>query len=317
MSSKPGTLRHVQYLVEYALVRGLSGIVGLLPERLAVAAGKTLGLLYWSVAFFRRRVARQNIEKAMPGEMTPGEVRRLVKRVFIHLGLTAIEALWIRNRINKENIKERFPVEGAEAVGREHAAGHGTIGFTPHLGNWELFGGAMAVRLGRLTALARPTNNPFVERYTTRLREQMGINVLSTRAGVRPMIAALRNGDPLAILIDQHVNRAFVPVKFFGRHAATTAVVASLALRLNLPVFAAYSLRDGYTFRHHGYVEGPLNLIRTSDNQADVRTNTQLFNDKLEEIIRRHPEQWLWTHRRWKLADRLARSPQKESRPDV
>ena len=170
----------------------------------------------------------------------------------------------------------------------------------------------MAVSLGGITALARPTNNPFVERYSTALREQYGIDVLSTRDGVRPMVAALRKKKPLAVLIDQHVNRSGVPVKFFGRPAATTAVVATLALRMNMPVFHAYSLREGRSFRHHGYIIGPLELVRTGDDEADAIANTQLFNDAIEAVVREHPEQWLWTHRRWKLADKMAKETQAE-----
>ena len=315
--NKAGVLRRVQYAVEYAGVRLLSAVVGLLPERLAVFAGVTLGRTLWLVGVRRRGIARRNIEKAMPGERTKHEVRRLVRQVFINIGLTAVESLWMRTRITRANIEERFPGEGFDTVRRALLAGRGAVAFTPHLGNWELFGAFAAARLGTLNALARPVNNPMVGEYTTRLREGFGIKVLSTRDGVRPMIAALKSGEPLAILTDQHVNRACVPATFFGRKAATTAVIASLALRLDAPVFAAYSLRDGRSFRHRACFDGPLELIRTGDREADVLANTQMFNDKLEEIIRRHPEQWLWTHRRWKLADKLERDRQKEHAENV
>ena len=302
----------MQFLVEYAALRALGGAVGLLPEWAAVRAGVTVGWLSWLVCARRRRIARQNIEKAMPGERTAVAVRRLVREAFINIGLTAVENIWMRSRATKENIEQRVPADGLGAVRRELEEGRGAIGFTPHLGNWELLGGRMAVGLGGFNALARPANNPMVRAYTTRLRENLGITVLSTRDGVRPMMAALKHGETLAVLIDQHVNRATVPATFFGRPAATTAVVASLALRFDLPVFVGYDVRDGRSFRHHAHVEEPIELTRSGNHEADVLTNTQRFNDKLEEIIRRHPEQWLWTHRRWKLADRLEQDAQKE-----
>ncbi len=314
---RTGPLRRAQYAIEYAAVRTVSALVGLMPERLAVLAGRALGFVLWLVGLPRRRVAWRNIEQAMPGERTRREVRRLVRRIFLHIGLAAVETVWMRSRITKENIRDRFPVDGVDAAERALAEGRGGIAFTPHLGNWELFGAAMAERLGGLNALARPVNNPLVRDYTTRLREHFGISVLSTRDGVRPMMKALREGKPLAVLIDQHVNRAFVPATFFGRKAATTAVVASLALRLNTPVFAAYSLRQGCTFRHHGHIEGPIELARTGDHDADVLANTQRFNNRLEAIVREHPEQWLWTHRRWKLADRSETAVQEEAPDDV
>ncbi len=312
----PGVLCRLRYLVEYAALRTLAAVVGCLPEKLAVWAGVALGKLLWLVAAGRRRVARRNIELAMPDERTTDEVRRLIREVFSHIGLTAVESLWMRNR-RRHSIDRRFSVHGVDAMRAQLAAGRPVLAFGPHLGNWELFGACMAAHLGRLHALARPVNNPLVRNYTTRLREESGICVHSTRHGLRPMIKTLRNGETLAILFDQHVNRAYVASEFFGRKAATTAILASLALRLDAPVFAAYSVRQGHTFRHHGYIEGPLDLVRTGDHQGDVRANTQLFNDKLEEIVRRHPEQWLWTHRRWKLADRLEQARRKEDASNV
>ena len=215
--------------------------------------------------------------------------------------------------MTRDSIVKRCSMEGIDAVGQARGTGGGVIVFTLHVGNWELPGSRVAAEIGGVNALARPVNNPLVREYTTRTREGFGVNVLSTREGVRPMLRALKNGEILGMLIDQHVNRAFVPATFFGRPAATTAVVASLALRTGAPVFAGYSLRQEQSFRHRGYIEGPIELIRTGDRKADVRANTQMFNDKLEEIVRQHPEQWLWTHRRWKLADRVERRREREN----
>jgi Kdo2-lipid IVA lauroyltransferase/acyltransferase len=305
--TEPGLLTRVRYRVEYTCVRALSGLLGLMPEAVAVWTGKTLGRAFWLLSPWRRRVARENIEKAMPGEMSPADVRRLVRRVFVNIGLTAVETLWMRSHVDRDNVVERFPIENLDAVESLLTDGRGVLLTGGHLGNWELLGGSAAVQMGRMSALARPVNNPLVGAYTTRLREHFGIEPLSTREGVRPMMRALKGGHALAILMDQHVNRSSVPATFFGRDAATTAVVATLALRMDVPLLVSYGLRDGYSFRHRGYMEGPFELRRTGDQEADVLANTQMLNDKLEGIVRRHPDQWLWTHRRWKLADRKAK----------
>jgi KDO2-lipid IV(A) lauroyltransferase len=153
-------------------------------------------------------------------------------------------------------------------------------------------------------ALARPTKNPLVSRWLGRIRAGFGIHVLSTAEGVRPIVKALKRNAPVAILIDQHVRKAFVEATLFGRPAATTAVPVSLALRMNRPVGIAYAVREPRSFRYQAHVIGPVELQQTGDRDADIAINTQMLNDRAEEIIRRHPEQWLWTHRRWKLADR-------------
>ncbi len=304
---RAGLIRRVQYQVEYVLVRALAGLVGRMPEPVAVKLGVCLGWTFWALGRNRRRIARRNIERAMPGEHTDAEARRIVKEVFVNIGLTAVETLWMRRHGNREVFDRHYEEEGIDRLQATLDEGAPPITFTGHLGNWELLGAYVATRIGTVNALARPVNNPKVREYTTGLRRQLGLQVISTRDGVRPMLRALKRGETLAVLIDQHVNRAFVPATFFGRKAATTAVVATLAARLDTPVFAVYSLRRGHQFRHRVIVEGPIELERTDDPEADVLANTQRFNDALEAAVRRHPEQWLWTHRRWKLDDRSPR----------
>jgi Kdo2-lipid IVA lauroyltransferase/acyltransferase len=302
--NEPSLLTRTRHLAEYAGVRALSALVGILPEALAVRLGVGLGRMFWLLSPARRRIARQNIAKAMPDAWTPPQLARLVRQVFVHIGLTAVEALWMRSHLRRDNIADRLTIDNLAIPEALMAEGRGVIAVTMHLGNWELMGAGMAAHIGNVSVLARPVNNPRVRAYTTRLREAFGMEVLSTRDGVRPMMRALNEGRMLGILIDQHVNRASVPVRFFGREAATTAVVASLALRMDVPVLVGYAVREGLSFRHRGNFEDPLELTRTGTMDADVVANTQRLNDTLEKIVRRHPEQWLWTHRRWKLADR-------------
>jgi KDO2-lipid IV(A) lauroyltransferase len=297
---------------EYAAVRAFAGFCEVLPERLAILVGRLIGAMAWAVKAKARRLARENIEKAMPGEMTSEEVARLVRRVFIHMATTVVETFWLSKRMTKETVEERFTVEGEESARAALAGGGSVLVFTSHLGNWEIAGGCIAIRFGGLNALARPAANPLIEAYLAKFRERMHSSVLSTEDGLRPLVAALRKGGLLAVLIDQHVRTAYVPATFFGRRAATTSIVAALALKMDLPVFAAYSFRDGHSFRHHVRVEGPLPLVRTGDYDADVAANTQAFNDYLEPVVRRHPEQWLWAYRRWRLADKLDEERQEE-----
>lgn len=302
-TNKISFFERIQYAAEYAVLFVLDLLIGILPERLAVCAGICVGKVYYFLSPYRRNIARRNLELAMPGKYSGEELDRIVKEVFVNIGLTTVESVWMKRRTDKAYVLSRLPLEGVAAALEAMKAGKGAITFSPHLGNWEMLGASVAAHLGGLNALARPTNNPYVEKYVTSTREKMNITVLSTREGVRPMIAALREGQAIGILIDQHVNRAGVEAKFFGRPAATTAVVSSLALRMDVPVFFCYTLREGRSFRHHGYVSGPVKLIDSGNKEADVLSNTQMLNDMIESAIKTKPEQWLWTHRRWKLAE--------------
>jgi len=309
-----GFLRRVKYVVEYASLRVTAWVFQSMPEPLAVFCGRMLGRFFWLTGAKRRRIARRNVQKAMPGELTGKEITRLLKKTAIHIGLNTVEAFWAKKRLRKEDLEGRFPMEGFELLKEAVDSGRGVICFSSHIGNWQRFGAFQAVCLGGFSAPIRPATNPLIRKYMTRLRNEFQIEELSTHAGVRPMVGALRRGRLLVILIDQHARAGYTEATFFGRKAATTSVVAALGVRLNVPVFAAYSLRDGFTFRHRGYIQGPLELIRTGDRDADARANTQLFNDMVEEPIRQHPEQWFgWLYPRWKLADRLERKQKKAS----
>jgi KDO2-lipid IV(A) lauroyltransferase len=294
-------------VIEGAALAVFSAVVRALPERAAVWMGRAMGRATWLLSPGRRRRAIRHMRAAMGDELTDEEVQRLVRQVFTHFGLTLVETLWASRRLETVYGEERFPVDGNEAARAVVAEGDGALVICAHVGNWEVFGGVEAHRFGGLTALARPIRNPFINRRLARVRERGRIREIHPKGSVRPILAALRNGDVVVVLLDQHVKTAYVPTTFFGIGAATSTVVAALALRCRVPVFLAYSFRQGQSFRHHGFLEGPLELIETGDRDEDVRANTQMFNDRLEAAIRKHPEQWLWTQRRWRLDANLRR----------
>lgn len=303
--SEAGFSRRIRYWLEHAIVRAAWSFTEHLPEPLAIRCGATAGRISARLNASRRERARRNIELALGKELSPREIRRLLRRAATHIGLTTAETCWINRRIFSEDAAERFPVEGLHLLRDALAQGNGAICFSAHIGNWQYFGAMQALRLGGFSAPIRTPHNPYLVRFMTQLRNRVGIRELSTSEGVRPMLAALKRGDLLVVMIDQHARAGFAPTTFLGRAAATTAVVATLGLRRDVPVFFAYSLREGYSFRHRGYIEGPLELIRTGDYEADVTANTQRFNGMIEQVVRRCPEQWFgWGFPRWKLADK-------------
>jgi Kdo2-lipid IVA lauroyltransferase/acyltransferase len=103
-------------------------------------------------------------------------------------------------------------------------------------------------------------------------------------------------------LPDQHVAEGGIVAEFLGRPAMTATGPANLAARTGCAVLPAFCLVDS-----HGSMKAeilpPLQFAATGNRDADVATNTQLVNDAIGRQIRKHPDQWLWFHRRWKMAD--------------
>ena len=117
---------------------------------------------------------------------------------------------------------------------------------------------------------------------------------------MRPMLRSLKNNEILGILIDQNVAwYEGVFVDYFGRPACTTDGLALLALHTEAPVLPGYMVRlpEG----RYRLVIGPeVEVTRTGNREADILANTQRFTNVIEETVRRHPDQWLWVHQRWK-----------------
>jgi Kdo2-lipid IVA lauroyltransferase/acyltransferase len=192
-------------------------------------------------------------------------------------------------------------VEGLEHLAAAGAQGKGVILFTGHVGAWELSSFGLSLFGHPLSFLVRRIDNPKIEAMIDRLRSGSGNRTIDKRSAAREMLAILRDGGTLGILVDLNtLDREAIFVDFFGIPAATTFIVAKLALRTGaavLPVFAPWD-DDSKHFRLK--IGAPLPIERTGDEAEDVRRLTQQYTRVVEDYVRRYPDQWLWIHRRWK-----------------
>jgi KDO2-lipid IV(A) lauroyltransferase len=230
-----------------------------------------------------------------------------------HFATLAVETLAFRRYLT-EGVDARVRVEGFEHVREAHARGCGVIAVTGHLGHWELLG-FMFARLGTTIAgIARPLDNPYLEARLTRLRTLTGNRVINKRGAFREALAMLQNGGFIGILIDQRPKRGGVRVPFFGVDAYTTDGLARLALASNAAIVPSFLVRqiDG-SWRM--VMEPEVPVARTRDVEADTHRITADCTAILERWVRRYPEQWLWTHRRW-AAPRLDPRDAQNAEPD-
>src|SRR5262249_18272464 len=134
------------------------------------------------------------------------------------------------------------------------------------------------------------------------LRSRAGTGVVYKHAAAREMLRCLRGGDLIAIPIDQHAPGASgIPVPFFGRPANTTPGPARLAQLTGVPIHVAVLIRSEDGIKHHTKLSPPIEAAATGDRERDVVATMSRLNAEFESIVRRHPGQWLWMHRRWRL----------------
>jgi KDO2-lipid IV(A) lauroyltransferase len=189
-----------------------------------------------------------------------------------------------------------------EAYGQQR----GVLFFTGHFGYWEIHAVAHGAPPDQpLAVVARPLDNPLLERMLEQIRSCTGNLVIYRQGGVRRILRALAANRGVAVLIDQHLHPPdVVYVEFFGRPAATTSALASLALRTGAPVIPVFALpmpRGRYQLVYERPVAPPL-----SHSPEAIREFTQRCTNVLEIYVRRHPELWLWMHRRWRDPERAA-----------
>ncbi len=283
------------YFAALAVLCGLR----VLPYGVSIRVAHGLGLACGCLVAKWRRVAEINLRKALP-RLSPRERRRIRVGVFQNLGRVAL-ALAKLPAWSEQEVRQRVDFVGLEHFRAGAARGRGVILLTAHLGNWELGALAHGAVEGPVHVIVRPIENPLVNRLVEGRRSAHGNRVISKRAVAREVFRVLRSNGTVGILADQNaVPEDAVFVDFFGTTAAASRGVARIALRSGAAVVPAVAWWDGASRRHVVEYGPRIELVRTGDPSRDLQASSQIFQTAIEERVRRHPEQWLWIHRRWK-----------------
>jgi KDO2-lipid IV(A) lauroyltransferase len=273
-------------------------VASLGPER-AFALARRAGDLLRRLDGRHRRVAEENVRRALP-DRTPEEHRRIVRGSFQSMVLGGVELLFLKRLLTRDSLRRLISIEGLDRVGEE-LAGRGAIFATAHIGNWEVLGASLGLTGAPLHSVARPMDNPYLDRYLLGFRTSYGQTIIPKKGALRPLIEVLRGGGYLAMLVDQDARRRGIFVDFFGRAASTIPTPATLAIRFGVPIVCGCCLRNEdslYSFRFSG--GEILEADRGADREEETRRLTAEINRHIEGWIRENPHQYLWQHRRWK-----------------
>jgi len=260
-----------------------------------------MGKLAYMLAGNLRRTAAINLRLAFP-EKTDEERARLLRETFDSLGRLLGLFSQMSSR-SLDELKELIEVHGWENVEAAKAVhGERLILYTGHLGAWELTSFGFSMLEYPFTFLVRRIDNPRIEELVDRVRRKFGNETIDKLSAARSMLKILRSGESsIGLLPDLNtLPDEAIFVDFMGVPAATTFVVAKMAVRLKtplVPVFAPWSEEKG---KYLLIVEPPIPVETTGDEEEDVRQLTIKFTQRIENQIRQYPGQWLWVHKRWK-----------------
>ena len=279
--------------------RGALALLHRFPPERVEALGARAGLLFQRLSASRRRLAGTNLARAFP-ELTEADRQRLARDVFAHFGAIAADLL-VTIGEEPQELLSRIEIAGAEQARAAVAEGRGVFFLTAHLGNWEVAAMATASLGIPITVIARPLDNPLLERHLRAFRERTGNTVLPKADAAREMLRVIRRGGAIGILIDQHARPPdAVAAPFFGRPAATSSFLARLVDRTEALVVPTVALRTGAR-RYRVEYSAPLDPRRLGREERTTEALTARLNAVTEEMVRRAPDQWLWLHNRWRL----------------
>jgi KDO2-lipid IV(A) lauroyltransferase len=292
-----------QIRFEYAVARILFGFLSILPRGGALFVCNIVSRLGYHALGSLRRVGFRSLEIAFP-EKSHKERAAMLKGTFQSLGRVLAETSQFM-KMSPADVEKIFDLNLDEELRQlYHVNKHdhrGVLITTGHLGNWEMLVFGFAAIHEPISFLARPLDNPLIENLTMRIRTRFGNRPINKTNSALLAVKILREGGMLGALSDVNAHpKEGVFVPFFGVEACTISGPAIMAIRSDAVILPAFCVWDHKTNKYR-FVRGKLiEPCRTGDRKTDIIATTAAYTAEIEKLVRDHPEQWLWIHKRWK-----------------
>lgn len=292
-------LKRALDLLVYLVVRVLICFVQAVRLETCHALAGKLATLFCDVLKIRQAVIDDNLRHAYP-HLTPAERHRLAWRMWEHLLLMVAEVAHARRTIHITNWHRHFTFVRSKHHLRVLLDSRPTILVSGHYGNFELGGYLMGLFGFPTYSIARPLDNPYLDRWITQFRSEKGQYMLPKEGSAKQIAALLERGATLGVLGDQAAGPKGCWVQFFGRPASAHKAIAVFSLASGGPLMVTYARRLGGPLIYEFARAALADPADPDYNLDSVPALTQWYSDCLEEIINGAPEQYWWLHRRWK-----------------
>jgi KDO2-lipid IV(A) lauroyltransferase len=296
--SRPPDRASLPRRLEYWAAAGVLKFLGRLPHLWARRACAVLAMVAYAFWPRLRRVGLFNLRLAFP-EWKDDERRHVLVGLFRNFGRMLADFAHFP-KWSRENIEQLIIYDGFENFERARSQGKGVLFLTGHFGNWELGSFAHGVYGYPCHFIVRELDNPLLDSLINGYRCLSGGKAIEKRDSAREVLRALRQGEAVGILIDQNTATAEgVFVEFFGRRASTNTGPARIARKTGAPIVLGLVIWDAKLGKYRLRFDA-IEWIKREDPDEEIIVNTANFTRRIEEYIRRYPDQWLWVHRRWK-----------------
>lgn len=289
--------RRLRHLVEYGFIRLVRSLDHVLGRRVTEGLAARLGRLAYRRFRIRADVVEAHLRQAFP-DRDEEWIRNTAEASYVHLGREGLAMLRMSRLDASEVVAAVVAPPSLDEVRAAIEAGSGVVMVAGHFGNWELAAAGLAARGIPVEAVVQSQSNPYFDGMINRARARLGVRVIRRGGATRGALEALRKGHVIGLVADQDARGAGIFVPFFGRLASTHRGPALLALRSGAPLFIGMAIR-----RPDGRYEGRVQRIpvpETGEFDDRVLALTAAYTSALEAVVREHPTQYFWHHRRWK-----------------
>jgi len=286
----------------YGVIRFLIAVANLFSDQTADKIGRMLGRMACRLIPSRRKIAFDNIRRTIGEDWSEEKIDNIVLKVFENIGCTFVEFARLK-KTGHEGLRKIIVPEKIEYLEQAIKEGKGAILVTAHFGNWEMLPTWITGMGYQFEIIAGVQHNKLVDQLVTERREAMGVKVIKVKKStLRDVFKALRRNVFVGILPDQHDPSREQILDFLGRKASVARGPALFAVKANCPIIPYLMRRERYD-RHIIMAGEPIYPPHSGNDDNDVRDMTLKYLKFMEEIIKKYPEQWMWTHRRWKIIE--------------
>lgn len=289
--------RDIRFAVEALALGAFKVLARVMPRPLFLRIGRAIGALVAALDRRHLAIAKDNLRRSFP-EWPEEKVDRTARGVWVHFGGVMFDLVRILAR-GAGVVDALATIEGREHAEAAHRSPNGVVLITGHFGNWETHGIVHAQHFGSIGVVARPLDNPTLDRAMTALRQSAGNEVIEKEHAMIRSMRRLKAAQGVAFVVDQNVQeKEGIFVDFFGRPACTTPFAAKLAIKTGALVLPcrAVMMPD---FSYRVIYDPPIDPRGFGVGDGGVLALTQAMMNATEAWIRANPDQWLWMHRRW------------------
>ena len=289
----------LDYLI-YLVARLLTCFVHMLTWRMNYRIVRALGNFVYRVDRRHRRRSLEHLRRSFP-DWPEERYHRVARASMRNLAYLGLEVLFTEKLITPARWRHHVTLTNmAENIRLLLERPSGLIYVTGHFGNWEVVGYTLAALGFPGYAVARKMDNPYLNDFILGVREAHGLTVLDKRGATEQMDHILDNKGYVSFIADQDAGRKGLFVDFFGRKASTYKSVALMAMRHSTPVIVGYGRRLDEQYHFEIGIQRIIYPAEWAERDDPALWITQEYTRALEEVVRTAPEQYVWTHRRWK-----------------